>query len=193
MAYVRHDQGLRQGEIVPRLVEEWDVDSAGLIYTFNLQEGAKWIDPEGRDWGEFNADDFIWSLLEVNRPGYNHGSRGIRNVFFCNRSVEDIYGAQAPATPTPELIPGEPTPFQHGGAPLGHGHEAAPEPTPFQHGAPAEPTPFQHGGGEEVEPTGEACQLTKIDDYTVQLTRPEPTFEITWHSRLLWNQSVING
>ncbi len=27
------------------------------------------------------------------------------------------------------------------------------------------------------------CALTKIDDFTVQLVRPTPTFEITWHSR----------
>ncbi len=26
------------------------------------------------------------------------------------------------------------------------------------------------------------CELTKIDDLTLELTRPTPTFEITWHS-----------
>ncbi len=29
----------------------------------------------------------------------------------------------------------------------------------------------------------DGCELNKIDDLTVQLVRPSPTFEITWHSR----------
>ena len=137
------------------LAEEWEAADDLQSFKVKLRKGVQFHD----NFGEFNADDFIFTIEEVNRPGYVHGSRGIRQVFFCNLSVEDIYGTQASPTPTPTPVPGEPTPWQHGARPLEDQHEGTPE------------------------PAGEPCQVTKIDDYTVQLTRPEPTFEITWHSR----------
>ena len=72
-----------EGLTIPRLVKEWEVDPTGLVYTFNLREGIPWIDPQGRDFGVFTADDLIWSFKEVNRPGFAHGSRGIRQIFFA--------------------------------------------------------------------------------------------------------------
>ena len=100
------------GRVIPRLVKDWSVDPAGLIYTFQLQKGVKWQQQYG-DWGEFNADDFIFSIEDVITEASPHPASGkIRQVFKC-----------------------------------------------------------------------EACELTKIDDYTVQLKRPDPTPFITWYSR----------
>ena len=100
------------GTVVPRLVREWSLDPTGLVATFRLQEGVKWHQGYG-DWGDFNADDFIWSLQDVSQGGSPHSSaEAIRRVFTC-----------------------------------------------------------------------EECSLTKVDDYTVELERPTPSFEITWHSR----------
>ena len=65
------------------LVKEWDVDPTGLIYTFRLQEGVPWHQTYG-DWGEFSADDFIFSLNNVSTPGSRHPRAGrVRRNFTC--------------------------------------------------------------------------------------------------------------
>ncbi len=100
------------GEVRPRLVSDWTVDAMGTTFTFHLQEGVKWHQQYG-DWGEFSADDFIWSLEDVAKEASPHAAAGnMRRLFWC-----------------------------------------------------------------------EGCEVTKIDDHTVELKRPNPTFEITWWSR----------
>ena len=106
------------GEWEHRLVKSFDVSADGLTYTINLQEGAKWHlgasdASNGAGWGDFNADDFIWSIGEIGKEGGNHVQRGnTERVFLCD-----------------------------------------------------------------------GCSLTKIDDLTVELKRPEPTFQLTWFSQ----------
>ena len=102
------------GNVIPRLVASFE-DTSNTDGTwsriFNLQEGAKWHDRYG-DWGEFNADDFIFSMENVATEGSVHTNSGrIRGLFACD-----------------------------------------------------------------------GCSVEKIDEYTVKLTRPEPTFQIEW-----WN------
>ena len=103
------------GEWAPRLIKSFDISPDALTYTMYLQEGAKWhagADSQG-DWGEFVADDLIWSLREIAREGSNHVQAGnTRRVFDCDE-----------------------------------------------------------------------CTLTEIDEYTVELKRPTPTFELTWYSQ----------
>ena len=102
------------GEWEPRLVKGFEVSPEALTYTIHLQEGAEWHKwTHHGDWGEFNADDFIWTIQEVSREGSYHAqARNTRNLFAC-----------------------------------------------------------------------EGCMVTKIDDYTVELKRPTPTFQITWFSQ----------
>ena len=100
------------GKVIPRLVKEWSADSTGLILTFKLQEGVKWQQQYG-DWGEFDADDFLFSIEDVSTEATPHPAHAkILQVFGC-----------------------------------------------------------------------EECGLTKIDQYTIQLKRPEPTILVTWGSR----------
>jgi ABC-type transport system substrate-binding protein len=99
--------------VVPRLVAEWEVDPAGLVYTFHLRQGVPWHTNNG-EWGEFDADDFIYTWTDVATPGAPHPiAGGSRRTFTC-----------------------------------------------------------------------EGCEMVKLDDHTVKLTRPKPTIEITWHSRM---------
>ena len=98
-----------EGQALNRLVEDWSVDSTGTVYTFNLRQGVQWH----RDYGEFTADDFLFSIEDVVKEGTPHSASGfMRRVWACD-----------------------------------------------------------------------GCELTKTDRYIVQLARPAPTFEITWHSR----------
>ena len=100
-----------------RLVEDWSADASGLVYTLNLKQGVPWQ----RGYGDFNADDFIWSIEDVVSEGSPHAASGrMRRTWTCD-----------------------------------------------------------------------GCELTKIDDYAVQLTRPTPTFQITWHSRSPRSGSVM--
>ena len=69
----------------PRLVREWKLEEGpnGATYTFYLREGAKWHDTYG-DYGEFNADDFLFSIERISTAGTPHAaSSGIRKVFGC--------------------------------------------------------------------------------------------------------------
>ena len=100
-----------------RLVEDWSSDATGLVYTLNLKQGVPWH----RDYGDFNAADFIFSIEDVVSAGSPHAAAGhMRRIWTCD-----------------------------------------------------------------------GCELTKIDDNTVQLTRPSPTFQITWHSRSPRSGSVM--
>ena len=100
------------GEWEPRLINSFDISPDGLTYTMRLQEGAMWHTNHG-EWGQFDADDFIWSIGEISREGSSHVQAGnTRKVFACD-----------------------------------------------------------------------GCVLTKIDSHTVELQRPNPTFQLTWFSQ----------
>lgn len=108
------------GAIIPRLVASYE-DSSNAdgtwSRTFTLQRGAKWHDRHG-DWGEFNAEDFIFTMENVSTEGSVHTNSGkIRELFMCGE-----------------------------------------------------------------------CSMEQIDDYTVKLTRPEPTFQIEW-----WNTMPVGN
>ncbi len=69
------------------LVKKWEVDAAGLMHTFHLQEGVPWHTTYG-DWGEFSADDFLFSLDNVGTPGSRHPRAGrIRRNFTCDECI----------------------------------------------------------------------------------------------------------
>ena len=100
-----------EGNVEPRLATGFDLKETpeGAIYTFKLQGGVPWHKNLG-DWGEWNADDFIFSMRSASKEGSTQSSSGaIRRVFTCDE-----------------------------------------------------------------------CELTKIDDLTVQLKRPAPTITILW-------------
>ena len=102
------------GTLRPRLVQDWKLEEGpdDVTYTFFLQDGAKWHDTYG-DYGEFTADDFLFSIERVGTAGTPHAAAsGIRKVFSCAD-----------------------------------------------------------------------CSLEKVDEYTLQLTRPQANFELFWHSR----------
>ena len=104
------------GQTAGRLVKDWTVESTsdGVTYTFNLQPGAKWhTQYSGGDWGDFNADDFLFNIGLVTDDRSVHAIKpGTRRAYLC-----------------------------------------------------------------------EECELTKIDDLTVQLKRPQESFEVFWYTK----------
>ena len=69
-----------------RLVKDWTLDSTanGAVYTFHLQPGVKWHDNLG-DWGEFNADDFLFNIDLVTDDGSVHAVKaGTLRAYLCD-------------------------------------------------------------------------------------------------------------
>ena len=73
-----------EGAVVPLLVKNWTVDPQGLVYTFSLQENVPWHTGHG-EWGEVDADDFIFTLENTVAEGSIHtNARDIGRTFYCD-------------------------------------------------------------------------------------------------------------
>lgn len=46
----------------PSLAESWEMSEDGLTYTFKIRQGVKWVDSQGREVGEVQADDWVAAL-----------------------------------------------------------------------------------------------------------------------------------
>jgi len=49
----------------PGLALGYDVSADGLTYTFHLREGVKWVDSQGREIAEVQADDFVAGMQHL--------------------------------------------------------------------------------------------------------------------------------
>lgn len=49
----------RYGVLKPSLAKSWTVSPDGLVYTFKLREGVRWVTSEGKDYAEVAAQDFV--------------------------------------------------------------------------------------------------------------------------------------
>ena len=51
-----------EGKLVPAIAEEWGTEDGGLTWTFKLREGVKWVDVNGQEKADCNAQDFATGL-----------------------------------------------------------------------------------------------------------------------------------
>ena len=51
--------------LTPALAVSYTVSDDGLVYTFKIREGVKWVDSQGREVGEVTADDFVAGLQHM--------------------------------------------------------------------------------------------------------------------------------
>ena len=96
-----------EGAVVPLLVKEWTVDPQGLVYTFSIQENVPWHTSHG-DWGEVDADDFIFTLENTVAEGSIHtNARDIGRTFYCNGcevvKTDDMTVQLTRPAPTPRI------------------------------------------------------------------------------------------
>lgn len=54
-----------EGTLQPALAESYSVSEDGLTYTFNIRQGVKWVDSQGREVGEVTADDFVAGMQHM--------------------------------------------------------------------------------------------------------------------------------
>ncbi|MGM9607629.1 MAG: ABC transporter substrate-binding protein [Oscillospiraceae bacterium] len=54
-----------EGYIQPALATSYEVSEDGCTYTFHLREGVKWVDFQGRELADVQADDFVAGLQHL--------------------------------------------------------------------------------------------------------------------------------
>lgn len=59
---VEHD---KYGVVKPSLATDWSVSSDGLVWTFNLRKGVKWVTNDGKEYAEVQAQDFVDAMKYV--------------------------------------------------------------------------------------------------------------------------------
>lgn len=55
----------KYGVVKPALAKDWSVSSDGLVWTFNLREGVKWVTNDGKEYAEVQAQDFVDAMKYV--------------------------------------------------------------------------------------------------------------------------------
>jgi len=55
----------KYGVVKPALAKDWTVSSDGLVWTFNLREGVKWVTNDGKEYAEVQAQDFVDAMKYV--------------------------------------------------------------------------------------------------------------------------------
>lgn len=54
-----------ENELKPALAESYTVSDDGLVYTFKLRQGVKWVDSQGREVADVKADDFVAGMQHM--------------------------------------------------------------------------------------------------------------------------------
>ena len=52
-----------KGKLVPCIAEEWGTEDNGLTWTFKIRQGVKWVDVNGNEMADCNAQDL--SLIHI--------------------------------------------------------------------------------------------------------------------------------
>lgn len=55
----------RYGVLQPCLATEWSVSEDGLVWTFKLREGVKWVNHDGEEYAEMTAQDFVDAMKYI--------------------------------------------------------------------------------------------------------------------------------
>lgn len=78
------------GRIVPCLAEDYSMSSDGLTYTFNLRDGATWVDYQGNYKADVIAEDWLWGLEWV-LNFYKNGSYNVSNALGVIEGAQEYY------------------------------------------------------------------------------------------------------
>lgn len=77
----------KQGQIVGRLVESFDISDDGLSYTFNLRDDVTWHDGE-----QFDAEDVVATFEMLAHPDYNGGMNRVGDIVGVEEFAADPSG-----------------------------------------------------------------------------------------------------
>lgn len=98
---VEYDQ---YGQVHPSLAERWEKSDDGLVWTFFLRKGVKWVDGNLNEYAEVTANDFVTAAKYILDA---KNASGTANIFYdvVNGAEEYYNGTATPtdgATPAPK-------------------------------------------------------------------------------------------
>ncbi|MFW5836303.1 MAG: ABC transporter substrate-binding protein [bacterium] len=77
----------KEGQIVGRLVESFDISDDGVTYTFDLRDDVTWHDGEA-----FDAEDVVATFEMLAHPDYNGGMNRVGDIVGVEEFAEDPSG-----------------------------------------------------------------------------------------------------
>jgi len=77
----------KEGQIVGRLVESFDISDDGVTYTFNLRDDVTWHDGEA-----FDAEDVVATFEMLGHPDYNGGMNRVGDIVGVEEFAADPSG-----------------------------------------------------------------------------------------------------
>jgi oligopeptide transport system substrate-binding protein len=83
---IEHD---KYGVAKPSLATDWSVSSDGLVWTFNLRKGVKWVTNEGKEYAEVEAKDFVDAMKYV--LDKKHDSQTANIAYDVIKNAEKFY------------------------------------------------------------------------------------------------------
>jgi oligopeptide transport system substrate-binding protein len=109
----------KYGVINPDLATDWKVSDDGLVWTFNIRKGVKWVDNTGKEYAEVTAQDFVDSMKYVLNSDNNSATANIaygalKNAeAYYNKEITDFsqVGVKAVDQYTLEYTLNKPTPY----------------------------------------------------------------------------------
>ncbi|MDF2473900.1 MAG: extracellular solute-binding protein family 5 [Anaerocolumna sp.] len=84
------------GNLVPCLATEWSQSEDGLVWTFKLREGVKWVDSTGAEVAEVTAQDFVDAMKYILTP--ENEAANAQNLFSVIANAEEYYKGAAGIT-----------------------------------------------------------------------------------------------
>ena len=102
------------GDLVPRLAEDWQVSPDGLTWTFSIRDGVPFHDAGG----ELSADDVAWTWIQSTEPDSRYGGagpvasliRGLNQLKVVNQSTVQVVNDK----PRFDMLFSFRAPYRHG-------------------------------------------------------------------------------
>lgn len=82
----------RYGVPVPCLATEWSSSEDGLVWTFKIREGVKWVTHEGKEYAELTAQDFVDAAKYILNPANESKTANI--LYSVIKNAEEYYNGE---------------------------------------------------------------------------------------------------
>lgn len=82
----------RYGVVQPALATEWEQSDDGLVWTFKLREGVKWVTYNGQEYAEVTAQDFVDAMEYILDP--NNESMTANIAYGVIKNAEAYYNGE---------------------------------------------------------------------------------------------------
>jgi len=82
----------RYGVVQPALATDWSTSDDGLVWTFNIRKGVKWVTHEGEDYAELTAQDFVDAMKYI--LDSTNESKSANIAYSVIKNAEEYYNGE---------------------------------------------------------------------------------------------------